>query len=101
MNKTRFTKDVARALLQKLSTDDDFRAAFQANPRAALQQLGHVTPAENRGVRGRDPVVELETLEGGLASKEKIAAESERMLATFDADAQGGPVFTQFDLCAG
>ena len=101
MSKTRFTKDVARALLQKLSTDDGFRADFQANPRAALKRLGHETPAENHGVRGRDPVVELENLKGGLASKEKIAAETEAMLATFEADAQGGPVFTQFDLCAG
>ena len=98
---TRFTKDVARALLQKLSTDDAFRAAFQANPRAALKQLGDETPAADRGVRGRDPVVELENLKGGLASKEKIAAETERMLATFEPDAQGGPVFSQFDLCAG
>ena len=46
-------------------------------------------------------MVELESLKGGLASKEKIAAESERMLATFEADAQAAPVFTQFDLCAG
>jgi putative modified peptide len=98
---TRFTTDVARALLQKLSTDDKFRAAFQADARAALKQLGHDTPAANRGVRGRDPVMHLENLRGGLASKEKIAAESERMLATF---ASGGEIeslaFHQFDFCA-
>lgn len=98
---TRFTAEVARALLQKLSTDDAFRAAFQANPRAALKQLGHDTPAANRGVRGRDPVVELESLRGGLASKEKIAAESERMLATFEAGGQVESLsFHQFDFCA-
>lgn len=98
---TRFTTEVARALLQKLSTDDAFRAAFQANPRAALKQLGHDTPAANRGVRGRDPVVELESLRGGLASKEKIAAESERMLATFESDGEVESLaFHRFDICA-
>lgn len=98
---TRFTVDVARALLQKLSSDDTFRAAFQANPRAALKQLGHETPDENRGVRGRDPVVDLESLRGGLASKEKIAAESERMLATFEAGAQVESLaFGKFEFCA-
>ena len=98
---TRFTADVARALLQKLSTDDTFRDTFQANPRSALKKLGHDTPADNRGVRGRDPVVELEKLSGGLASKEKIAAESERMLATFEAGAQVESLaFNRFDFCA-
>lgn len=28
-------------LLDKLSSDDDFRAEFQANPRTALASLGH------------------------------------------------------------
>ena len=98
---TRFTVDVARALLHKLSTDDTFRAAFQADARAALQQLGHDTPAANRGVRGRDPVVELEKLSGGLASKEKIAADSERMLATFESAASVESLaFNRFEFCA-
>lgn len=98
---SRFTTEFARALLQKLSTDDQFRADFVADARAAVRQLGHDTPAADRGVRGRDPVLPLENLRGGLASKEKIAAESERMLATFESGAQVESLaFHQFDFCA-
>ena len=97
------SKDVARALLGKLATDDDFRDRFQKSPRAALAQLGHETPAADRGVNGRDPVISLENLRGGLASKEKIAAQTDTMLATWDRYAQTGDAavlaFHQFDMC--
>ena len=96
--------DVARALLKKLSNDDDFRDKFQKNPRAALAQLGHETPAADRGVQGRDPVMSLENLRGGLASKEKIAGQTEAMLATFAQYERTGDAsvlaFHQFDICA-
>lgn len=96
--------EVARALLDKLATDDDFRDQFQKNPRAALAQLGHETPASDRGVEGRDPVLPLTRLRGGLASKEKIAAQTSTMLATWDTYARTGDAnalaFHQMDICA-
>lgn len=96
--------EVARALLKKLATDDDFRARFEKHARAELVGLGHETPAADRGVNGRDPVMPLERLRGGLASKEKIAAQTEAMLATYDTYARTGDVsvliFHPFDICA-
>ena len=96
--------DVARALLKKLATDDAFREQFQKNPRVALAQLGHETPAADRGVEGRDPVLPLMLLRGGLASKEKIAGQSETMLASWDTYSRTGDAnalaFHQMDLCA-
>ncbi len=96
--------EVARDLLKQLAHDDDFRADFQKNPRAALAKLGHETPAADRGAEGRDPVLPLARLRGGLASKEKIAAATEAMLATYDTYARTGDAsvlaFHQFDFCA-
>ncbi len=68
-----FTADVADKLLDKLSSDDDFRALFQRNPRAALQQVGHVTPETDRDVKGADPVLCCNNV-STLASKEQIRA---------------------------
>ena len=99
----RLTKAVARALLDKLATDDAFRARFERDPRATLRELGHDTPAADRGVRGRDPVVNFEELQGGLASKETIAAESDQIMATYDApeaESSARGVFDRFTLCA-
>lgn len=96
--------EVARALLKKLATEDDFRDRFQKNPRAALAQLGHETPAADHGVEGRDPVLPLMHLRGGLASKKTIADQSDAMLATWDTYARTGDAsvlaFHQLDLCA-
>jgi putative modified peptide len=102
---TRFSAEVAEKLLDKLATDDDFRALFEKDPRAAMRQLGHDTPSADRGVENRDPVLPLQHLKGGLASKEKIAAGRDRMLATYraGAPADGSPTllaFWKFDLCA-
>ena len=38
--------ETADALLDKLSSDDDFRSLFQNNPRAALAEVGHVEAAD-------------------------------------------------------
>ena len=96
--------EVARELLKRLAHDDDFRASFEKNPRAALAKLGHETPAADRGVDGRDPVLSFAHLRGGLASKEKIAAATDAMLATYDTYARTGDAsrvaFHQFDICA-
>lgn len=98
---TKFTLEVAERLLDKLATDDAFRASFASDPRAALRQLGHETPSADRGVDGRDPVVSLQHLKGGLASKEKIAAGRERMLDTYrSGDASTVLAFSKFDICA-
>lgn len=96
--------EVARELLQKLGRDDAFRDAFQKDPRAALASLGYETPGPDRGVEGRDPVMRLARLRGGLASKEKIAAATDAMLATYETYARTGDAsvlaFHQFDFCA-
>lgn len=96
--------EVARELLKELATNDAFRTRFEHNPRAALISIGHETPAADRDVPGRDPVLPLERLRGGLASKEKIAASTATMLATYDTYARTGDAsvlaFHQFDICA-
>ena len=98
---TRFTMDVARALLDKLATDDAFRARFESNARAALRELGHETSEADEGVHGRDPVMHLQTLRGGLASKEKIAADTDSMLASFAQPDDALRAFFPFSICAG
>lgn len=40
MSKIRFDESVARALVHLLASDDDFRAAFSADPVSALEQHG-------------------------------------------------------------
>jgi putative modified peptide len=99
----RLTKDVARALLGKLASDDGFRTRFERNPRAALHEVGHDTPAADRDVPGRDPVLNFEELRGGLASKETIAAETDQLLAAYDAPADDPAslgIFDRFTVCA-
>jgi putative modified peptide len=99
----RLTKAVARALLDKLATDDAFRARFERDPRSALHEVGHDTPAGDRGVRGRDPVLNFDELQGGLASKETIAASTDSLMAAYDAppgDAAGVGMFDRFTICA-
>ena len=73
-----FSREFADKLLDKLSTDDKFRAAFQKDPRSALQQLGYETPKDEVGAEGSDPVLCLG--DGlSLASKEDIAAARDRL----------------------
>lgn len=97
---SRFSLEVARALLEKLATDDDFRARFERDPRASLGELGHQTPAADVGVHGRDPVMHLQTLRGGLASKEKIAADTESLLASYKSPDATAQAFFPFSMCA-
>jgi putative modified peptide len=40
MQNGKLTRDEAMALLQKLSSDDGFRATFEKDPAAALKQVG-------------------------------------------------------------
>ncbi|MEO8160367.1 MAG: NHLP-related RiPP peptide [Arenimonas sp.] len=72
-----FSREVADKLLDKLSHDDDFRSLFQSDPHAALAQLGHVTPAAEKGVEGADPVVCASS--GKLASKAEIRAARDQL----------------------
>lgn len=76
----KFSPEVADRLLDKLSTDDNFRDLFEKNPSAALRQVGHEPAAEHAGVRGSDPAM-CANLSGGLASKESIRAGREAMKA--------------------
>ena len=73
---------VARKLLDLLSTDDDFRNLFKRDAHAALVQAGYVPPHD------ADPTM-LSALSGGdcmqlsssdtLASKEKIAQDRQKL----------------------
>jgi putative modified peptide len=74
--------NVARKLLDLLSTDDDFRELFQRDAHAALVQAGYVPP------QGSDPA-QASALSGGnclqlsgsdqLASKERIAQDRAKL----------------------
>jgi len=99
---TKFAPDVVEKLLHGLGHDDDFRTAFEQDPRAALSSIGHVTPAQDVGVEGKDPVLPFLQLQGGLASKDKIASGKERMASAYRATAEPGlkAPFGPFDMCA-
>jgi putative modified peptide len=92
----KFSPDVADKLLDKLSTDDAFRDLFESNPRAALSQVGHETPAQHLEVRGSDPVM-CANLNNGLASKEAIRAAREDLKAALTST----QAHTIFNLSAG
>ena len=101
---TKFSPNVVDKLLDGLANDDDFRAAFERDPRAALSSIGHDTPQQHVGVEGKDPVLSFLNLKGGLASKGAIAANKDRMAADYrDASTTGvrGAIFGPFDMCGG
>ena len=100
---TKFSPKVVDKLLDGLANDDDFRAAFEKDPRAALSSIGHDTPAQHVGVEGKDPVLPLMTLKGGLASKDKIARSKDKWAADYKASAEGDAsvqAFFPFQMCA-
>lgn len=65
----KLTDDTADRLLDKLSTDDEFRAKFQQDPRAALASIGHEPAADPNVVEGAWTCCNVDA----LASKEDIA----------------------------
>jgi len=85
---------VATRLLDLLASDDAYRARFEANPRAALLEVGHETPAAHLGVFGLDPVMNFSHFEGGLASKAVLAATRNHLLSS------GAEIFAPFDMCS-
>jgi putative modified peptide len=76
---------VVRTLLDRLSTDDDFRDLFQADPHAALVEAGWKRTAGHEAAASLAAPIEDAALSGGnclrladgvqLASKEKISAQ--------------------------
>jgi len=77
---------LADRLLDLLSTDDDYRARFQADPRAALYEIGHESPTPAQMTAcGSLPVALPEALVDckveRLAPKESIAAAREEIRA--------------------
>jgi putative modified peptide len=64
------SEEVADRLLDRLATDDDFRATFQTDPRAALAAVGHAPAADSRVASGAWSCLSVSS----LASKEAIAA---------------------------
>jgi putative modified peptide len=100
---SKISPEVVTRLLDALAGDDDFRAEFERDPRAALRGLGHETPEHDLDVQGRDPVLPFLHLQGGLASKEKIAGGRDRLASAYrSADVTGLKAlpFGPFDLCA-
>ena len=71
-----FPREVAERLLDKLSTDDAFRALFVSDARAAMAEIGYVTPAAYAGVPGSDPIMCCLNVRQ-LASKEVLGASRE------------------------
>jgi putative modified peptide len=99
----KFSHDVVDKLLHGLAHDDDFRAAFAKDPRAALSSIGHDTPEQHVGVEGKDPVMPFMTLKGGLASKDKIAESKDQLAADYKSASTasvGGAIFGPFEICA-
>ena len=74
----KFSPEVADKLLDKLSSDDDFRASFLKNPRAALGKVGHETPEGDRDVNGADPVLCCYGIKS-LASKEELKRSRDKL----------------------
>ena len=100
----KFSSDVVDKLLHGLAHDDDFRAEFERDPRAALSSIGHDTPPHHVGVEGKDPVLPFMTLKGGLAPKGKIAASKDQMASDYRSASEvgvQGAIFAPFDFCAG
>ena len=101
---TKFSPAVVQKLLRGLAHDDDFRAAFERDPRSALSSIGHNTPAQHVGVEGKDPVLPFLKLKGGLASKQSIAGRKDEMESEYNAASETGvrgAIFSQFDICGG
>lgn len=101
---SKFPPPVVARLLDALSGDDDFRARFVEDPRAALEGLDWKTPPADFGIEGRDPVLPFYDLGGGLASKETIARGRERLERAYnEATVTGsrGVIFGTQDFCAG
>jgi len=70
-----FSREFADKLLDKLSTDDNFRDHFKRDMRSALRTLGHETTKGEESERGADPIACLSRSSSGeLASKEDIKA---------------------------
>jgi putative modified peptide len=99
---TKFSPNVVDKLLHGLANDDDFRAAFERDPRAALSSIGHDTPEQHVGVEGKDPVMPFMTLKNGLASKDSIAAGQAGMAQDYKNSAEvgvAGRIFGPFSMC--
>jgi putative modified peptide len=64
------SEETVDALLDKLSSDDDFRDSFQKNPRRALASLGHGPSADAKVQSGAWSCMTVSR----LASKDSIKA---------------------------
>jgi putative modified peptide len=100
----KFSPDVVDKMLHALANDDEFRTAFEQDPREALRQLGHDTPEHHVGVEGKDAVLPFLSLQGGLASKEKIASSRSQLSSDYRSASEVGVVgspFGPFVICRG
>lgn len=79
-----FSPEVADALLDKLSTDDNFRALFEKDPAAAMASIGHRPPSSTDKASlaaSADPVLCCNLKAGKLADKETIKAGRNKLRA--------------------
>jgi putative modified peptide len=76
----KFPREVAERLLDKLSSDDSFRALFLDDARAAMAAIGYETPAAYAGVPGSDPI--MCCLEVRSLAPKQVLAAARQELAT-------------------
>lgn len=67
--------ETADKLLDRLGSDDDFRALFQKDPRQALAAVGHAPAADSSVEEGAWSCMSVSS----LASKEQIRASRDTM----------------------
>ena len=84
----KLSEETVNTLLDKLSTDDDFRKRFQANPRAALASVGHKAAAsagaDEKGIWACCNVKELASKEAIKASRDALRTQLLAESATFN-----------------
>lgn len=71
----KLSEETVDALLDKLSSDDDFREKFQKNPRKALAAVGHDSAGDDRVTEGAWMCMSVKQ----LASKEAIKASRDNL----------------------
>ncbi len=71
----KLSEDTVDALLDKLSSDDDFRETFQKNPRKALAAVGHKAAGDADQAQGAWTCLTVSR----LADKETIRASRDKL----------------------
>jgi putative modified peptide len=78
----KLSEDTVDSLLDKLATDDDFRATFSKDPRAALAAVGHKPSADASVAEGAWMCMGVNQLASKEAIKASRKALREQLLAS-------------------